>query len=208
MSGASGLLLLDTNIVIHLVRGGAVAQAIDGRFQLRARPERPLISVVTLGEAMAFSRYQNWGLERIARLKELLRELVPVGISSQPVLDRYAEISAFLTRSGRSVSDNDVWIAACASATAATLLTTDRDFDPLVGQYLDRVWIDPRRRVRRRVVRVAVHRVLVHRQQREPGAVGFGDRPARPVREHLADRELLEVPSVRHQPASSVAASR
>jgi tRNA(fMet)-specific endonuclease VapC len=56
MSGASGLLLLDTNIVIHLVRGGAVAQAIDGRFQLRARPERPLISVVTLGEAMAFSR--------------------------------------------------------------------------------------------------------------------------------------------------------
>jgi predicted nucleic acid-binding protein len=42
------------------------------------------------------------------------------------------------------VSDNDVWIAACTSAADATLLTTDRDFDPLVGRYLDRVWIDPR----------------------------------------------------------------
>lgn len=79
------------------------------------------------------------------RLRELLREFVSVGISSQPVLDRYAEIRTFLTRSGRTVSDNDVWMAACASATTATLLTTDRDFDPLVGQYLERVWIDPRR---------------------------------------------------------------
>lgn len=145
MNAASRLLLLDTNIVIHLVRGNAVAQAVDARFQLRARPERPLISVVTLGEALAFATYQNWGPERVVRLRELLREFVSVGINSQPVLDRYAEISTFLRRSGRTVSDNDVWIAACASATTATLLTTDRDFDPLVGQYLERVWIDPSR---------------------------------------------------------------
>jgi len=69
---------------------------------------------------------------------------VPVNISSQPVLDRYAEIDTFLKRSGRTVSDNDVWIAACASAADATLLTTDRDFDPLAGQHLNCVWIDPR----------------------------------------------------------------
>jgi len=144
MSTPSGLLILDTNIVIHLVRGNAVGQAVDSRFGLRARPERPLISVVTLGEALAFARQRSWGADRIARLREVLRELVPVNISSQPVLDRYAEIDAFLRQSGRAVSDNDVWIAACASAADATLLTTDRDFDPLAGQYLDRVWIDPR----------------------------------------------------------------
>ena len=49
MSQSSRLLLLDTNIVIHLVRGGNIGQAIDSRFELRARRERPLVSVVTLG---------------------------------------------------------------------------------------------------------------------------------------------------------------
>ncbi len=144
MSTPSRLLLLDTNIVIHLVRGGLLGQTIDRRFQLRARPERPLVSVVTLGEALAFARQHGWGAARIERLRELLRELVSVNLNSQAVLERYAEISDFLKRNGRTVSDNDVWIAACASAAEATLLTTDRDFDPLAGQYLDRVWIDPR----------------------------------------------------------------
>lgn len=67
MSALSRLLILDTNIVIHLVRGSVVGQAVDSRFQLRARPERPLISVVTLGEALAFARPRNWGAQRIAR---------------------------------------------------------------------------------------------------------------------------------------------
>ena len=38
---------------------------------------------------------------------------------------------------------NDVWIAATAAVTGATLLTTDRDFDRLTPQFLTRVWIDP-----------------------------------------------------------------
>lgn len=144
MSTVSGPLLLDTNVVILLVRGGAVGNAIDARFQLRARPDRPLISIVTAGEALAFARQLGWGAERVTRLRELVRELVAVNIDTQPVIDRYAEISAFLRQSGRTVGDNDVWIAACASAAGATLLTTDKDFDPLVGRYLDRVLIDPK----------------------------------------------------------------
>jgi predicted nucleic acid-binding protein len=130
--------------VIHLVRGGSIGQAIDTRFQLRSRLERPLISVVSLGEALSFALQRGWGDVRIERLRELMRELVPVNIDTRPVLDGYAEIDAFLTQSGRTVSDNDVWIAACAAAADATLLTTDLDFDPLVPRYLDRVWIDPR----------------------------------------------------------------
>lgn len=98
----------------------------------------------TLPKTVSPNRQRGWGAARIERLRELLRELVPVNLNSQPVLERYAEISEFLRRNGRTLSDNDVWIAACASAAEATLLTTDRDFDPLAGQYLDRVWIDPR----------------------------------------------------------------
>jgi len=142
MSTVSRLLLLDTNIVIHLVRGSSVGRRVDARFQLRTRPERPLISVVTLGEALAFAMYRNWGHERVSRLKELLRECVPINITTEPVIERYAEIHTFLTRSGRKLSDNDMWIAACAAAAPATLLTTDKDFDPVAGAYVDRVWID------------------------------------------------------------------
>lgn len=38
---------------------------------------------------------------------------------------------------------NDLWIAATASVTGATLLTTDGDFDHLESAFLTRVWIDP-----------------------------------------------------------------
>src|SRR3989304_5142646 len=144
MSMPSRLLLLDTNIVIQLVPGSAVGEALDSRFQLRARTDRPLVSVVTLGEALAFAQGYNWGDPRIGRLKDLIRELVAVNIDARPVLDRYAEIATFLKTHGKSVSDNDVWIAACASAVGAALLTTDRDFDALVGRYLERIWVDPR----------------------------------------------------------------
>jgi len=144
MSIASRLLLLDTNIVIFLTRGGAIGRAIDDRFQLRARAERPLVSAITLGEAMAFAQFRSWGQPRSVMLSALLREFVVVDIRNRVVLDRYAEIDTFLKRNGRAVADNDVWIAASASAADATLLTTDRDFDPLHGTYLDRVWIDPR----------------------------------------------------------------
>jgi predicted nucleic acid-binding protein len=77
--------------------------------------------VVSLGEALSFARQRGWGDARIAQLRELMRELVPVNIDTRPVLDRYAEIDAFLTQSGRTVSNNDVWIAACATAADATL---------------------------------------------------------------------------------------
>jgi predicted nucleic acid-binding protein len=144
MSTISRDLLLDTNIIIHLSRGGAIGQAIDARFGLRARTAKPLMSAVTPGELLAFARFQNWGGPRIAALSGLLHEFVVVNITTRPVLERYAEIDTFLKRNGRAVADNDVWIAACAAATSATLLTTDRDFDPLQGSYLERVWIDPR----------------------------------------------------------------
>ena len=34
-------------------------------------------------------------------------------------------------------------IAATAAVTRSTLLTTDRDFDRISPQFIDRVWIDP-----------------------------------------------------------------
>jgi predicted nucleic acid-binding protein len=131
MAVSAELALLDTSVVLHLLRGNKTAQRIDAELGLRARSERPLISVVTVGEALAFARYRNWGSDWTARLEAYLRELVVVDIQNSAVLQKYAELHTWLVRQGRTVGDNDVWIAATAAAASALLVTTDGDFDPL-----------------------------------------------------------------------------
>lgn len=59
------LVLLDTNVLIHLVRGNAIGRAIDARYGLRARPERPLISMVTVGDG-----HEVRGVAKLGREKE------------------------------------------------------------------------------------------------------------------------------------------
>ncbi len=143
MSADRELLLLDTNIVIHLIRGNEVAQRIDGLFQLRHRPERPLISVVTVAEGLALALQFGWGERKASELEELFTELLIVDIHQEQTLRAYAEIADFARRNGRALSDNDIWIAATAVATGAHLITADRDFDPLDPKFLRRTWIAP-----------------------------------------------------------------
>ncbi|MFL6237533.1 MAG: type II toxin-antitoxin system VapC family toxin [Thermoanaerobaculia bacterium] len=138
------LLLLDTNILIHLVRENRTGKSIDSKFQLRSRPETPLLSIVTVGEALALSKRLSWGVAKVAALEGLLEDLVIVDISDE-ILELYAQIDTYLVRTGKAVEQNDIWIAATAIASGAHLLTTDKDFDPLYPVYLDRTWIDPQR---------------------------------------------------------------
>lgn len=142
MNSAS-LLLLDTNVVLHLVRGKATGLALDKEFGLRARPDRPLISVVTVGELLALAARLKWGTKKVALLQELIRELVVVDIRNEPVLKKYAEIDGYLIGKGRKIGDNDIWIAATAAVTGAHLLTSDKDFDPLHDVFLTRLYYDP-----------------------------------------------------------------
>ena len=141
----SQILLLDTNILIHLVRDSQIGRSIDSRFRLRSRKERPLVSIITIGEALAFAKRLNWGAAKIATLENLFQEaVVVVDISADKILRTYAEIEGLLRRKGRPIEQNDIWIAATAVASEAHLLTTDKDFDPLYPKVLDRTWIDPR----------------------------------------------------------------
>jgi tRNA(fMet)-specific endonuclease VapC len=138
------LLLLDTNILLHLIRENRLGRSIESQFRLQSRAERPLISIISLGEILAFVKRWNWGLSKTSALENLLRGLVVLEISDE-TLEHYAEIDVFLRRAGRPVQQNDMWIAATAAASGAHLLTTDKDFDPLYPAYLDRTWIDPQR---------------------------------------------------------------
>jgi tRNA(fMet)-specific endonuclease VapC len=77
-------------------------------------------------------------------LEQLLENLVTVDISSNEVLNAYAELDAYSESNGRRMEKNDLWIAATAKVAGATLLTADRDFDFLYEQKLIEVaTIDP-----------------------------------------------------------------
>lgn len=137
------VLLLDTNILIQLVRENRIGQSIEARFRLRSRSERPLVSIITVGEALAFAKKLSWGPSKTRTLNLLLQELVTVVISDE-ILRAYAEVDFLLRRLGKPTEQNDIWIAATAIASKPHLLTTDKDFDPLYPHHLDRTWIDPR----------------------------------------------------------------
>jgi tRNA(fMet)-specific endonuclease VapC len=143
MNGTAGRIVLDTNILVYVIRAGPLGQSIENRFQLHDRRERPMISVVTVGEARSLAIQFGWGSDKQSRLEELLHELVLLDINDDAVLRRFAEIDAYLLGIGRSIGDNDVWIAAAASAAGATLITSDRDFEPLVDRFLRWEYVDP-----------------------------------------------------------------
>lgn len=144
MSSPSDLILLDTNILVHLVRRNPIGEVIASRFRLFSRSERPLISVVTIGEALALTTRLGWGMSKVRRLEFLFEEFLLVDINSEMVLRTYAEIDTHLKRVGKPIQQNDIWIAATAVATKAHLVTTDTDFDSLHPRYVQRTWIDPR----------------------------------------------------------------
>ena len=131
MIGRRKRLLLDTSILVHLLRNNETGRRIEEMFQIRRRTDRPLISVVTVGECLSLARQFGWGASRVAALEALLSELVVVPIDSRPVLERFGEFHAWTRSIGRSLSHNDLWIAATVAASGAHLVTSDRDFDAL-----------------------------------------------------------------------------
>ncbi|HVA44867.1 MAG TPA: PIN domain-containing protein [Pirellulales bacterium] len=141
-SAAPAGYLLDTNILVHLIRGKAVGKAIEAHFGLHGGLNRSIICVVTVGEMYSLARKWNWGQSRLARLQHLLGEVVWVDINRPSVLDAYGELDDLSNRLGRPMGKNDVWIAAVAKLSRMTLLTTDGDFDHLHPGHLIRIRLD------------------------------------------------------------------
>jgi tRNA(fMet)-specific endonuclease VapC len=143
LTAASGPILLDTSVVVHLARGNEIGQAMDRAYGLRERKERPLLSIVSVGELLSLATQWNWGEKKVQQLRELVGELVILDLQRQPILERYAAIDSYCKKNGLVIGNNDAWIAATAAAAGAMLLTNDRDFDPLDPQFLRRVYFDP-----------------------------------------------------------------
>ena len=138
--------LLDTNILVHLVRKSPVKARVEEEFHLMDAQNTLLVSVVSLGEIRSLAIQNHWGQRRLDILEEILKQYLVADINSEDVIERYAEIDSFsqgkllgrpLGLTARNMSKNDLWIAATASALEATLITTDTDFEHLDGVFLN-----------------------------------------------------------------------
>ncbi len=143
MIPAGRLVMLDTNIIVYLVRGGAAGRWIDQQYQLGTRTERPLCSIVSVGESLGIAAKRGWGSEKSHRLLTAMRNLVIVQVGQGKIVERYGAIAAFLEATGQPIQQNDMWIAASAAETAAVLLTTDLDFERLHPTHVEVEWLDP-----------------------------------------------------------------
>lgn len=138
--------VLDTGVLVLLARGGSLGTKIAGTYGLLQPGVRPLISVVTQGELLAFARRNAWGAQKLGVVRKMIDNVVTIEIS-QPVIDAYVELdyaSAKHASGARNMGKNDLWIAATARAANATLLTTDTDFDHLHPALVKRELIDQR----------------------------------------------------------------
>ncbi len=81
-------------------------------------------------------------------LKEIIREVSPIPIDDEDIVEAYAAIDAFsagkhptlrlpIGTTARTMGKNDLWIAATAFVFEAALITTDNDFDHLHGVFLN-----------------------------------------------------------------------
>jgi tRNA(fMet)-specific endonuclease VapC len=147
--------LLDTNILVHWVRQQPSLPIILEKLQVFDANNQVLVSIISVGEIKAFAEFNNWGFSKKQLLRRILSNLViiPIVENAPDVTEVYAEIDAYSQgslssralpkgMSARNMGKNDLWIAATAAISEATLLTADKDFEHLNDVFLNVVTIE------------------------------------------------------------------
>lgn len=128
----AGRLLPDTNAFIALLKGDAeVAALLDGAPDV-------LLSAIVLGELTYGALNSRRVEDNLERLGELHGRCVFAPVD-EGVVRQYGAIRIALKRKGQPIPENDLWIAATAIHSGATLLTDDEHFDAVDGLALERI---------------------------------------------------------------------
>jgi len=141
--------LLDTNILMAYLKADTkLFNKVSKDNNLDDDDTFIMISAITKGEMLSLALQNNWGETKLSFLTKLLNEFVIIDVSGNDdlLLNAYAEIDAFslqrhptkkLIGSAKPMGKNDMWIAATALVTNATLLTSDGKF-----MHLDKAFIN------------------------------------------------------------------
>jgi tRNA(fMet)-specific endonuclease VapC len=129
---APNRILIDTNIYSALNRGDAAVVSLFSRTDLVAIPPA-VIAELLFGFYGGSNRFAN-ERELDMFLHRDTVEIVPVGRETARI---YAEISTFCRKSGKALSNHDLWIAASALEHGIPLVTFDKDFMGLQRFFTD-----------------------------------------------------------------------
>lgn len=149
--------LLDTGVLLGFIRETSWALWARSNFGLGDQAAMVFTSIICRGELLALAEKRGWGEKRRERLEEVLDEFPTLDINKKSILKTYALIDAWThgkhlgstehdfppPKPAVSMSKNDLWIAATACASKATLLSTDKDFVHLHDKWINFVYIDP-----------------------------------------------------------------
>ncbi|WP_020605372.1 type II toxin-antitoxin system VapC family toxin [Spirosoma spitsbergense] len=141
--------LLDTNILLHLLRKSDLYKETDRRLALSNPENIIIISTVSKGELMALGKRNNWGEAKLVGLSSLMNRLIIVDIvaENEVMFEAYSAMDCYSQNTvtgdplpkgytARKMGKNDLWIAATAYLTDATLVTTDGDFENLAIKHI------------------------------------------------------------------------
>ncbi|MGH1433051.1 MAG: type II toxin-antitoxin system VapC family toxin [Lewinella sp.] len=143
--------LLDTNVIIIYSKNRGRAKRIEADHKIFVEENNLAISIVSIAEINSVIHQFKIGDTRRTGIDKILENTTRLDISYDEILEKYEEIDAYSQGKHRSrksnfsaknMGKNDLWIAATASAFNITLVTTDRDFNHLDGEFLDLKFID------------------------------------------------------------------
>jgi len=122
-------ILLDTNIVSYLMRGGSEAKMYAPHVQNKLLA----ISFITVGEMYFGMENKNWGENKRKQLDTTLRNFVVIPYDDE-IARCYGRLVAERKRNGRPIAPNDAWIAACTVRHGVPLVTHNaKDFKGITG---------------------------------------------------------------------------
>jgi tRNA(fMet)-specific endonuclease VapC len=125
----SAKVILDTNIVSYLMKGGHLAEVYAPQVQGKLLA----ISFITVGEMYFGAEHDTWGEKKRKILETTLRNFVVVPYDHE-IARCYGRLVAERMRNGKPIDPNDAWIAACAARHAVPLVTHNaKDFEGITG---------------------------------------------------------------------------
>ncbi|MEW6606168.1 MAG: type II toxin-antitoxin system VapC family toxin [bacterium] len=111
-------IILDTNIVSYLMKGGPLAKVYAPRVQGALLA----ISFITVGEMYYGAEKAHWGEKKRKELETTLRNFVVIPYDHE-IAPCYGRLAAERKRAGKPMSLHDEWIAACAVRHGVPLVT-------------------------------------------------------------------------------------
>jgi tRNA(fMet)-specific endonuclease VapC len=137
--------VLDTGVLLNLVRGKELGTRIDREFALTSSMRLHTVSIVTHGELKVLAERNDWGAEKRNALAVALDNLVTVNIESEALVEAYVQVDRAcrnISGGSRTLGQNDMWIAATALLSDLPLITTDKDFLALHERLITVHWIE------------------------------------------------------------------